>query len=91
MALASRPELTHEDRTGVTTSIYREMRVSEPYGHFFGFTPSVIVEALARNENLTLRLIRQRLKLAMQRACGDLDLTDVGTDWKVLCGLNQEG
>lgn len=68
------PELTHEDRIKVTTSIYRQLRVSEPYGHFFALTPSsVIVEAMAQDEKLTPRLIRQRLKLAMQQACGYLD------------------
>jgi MoxR-like ATPase len=68
------PELTHEDRIRVTTGIYRELRVSEPYGHFFALTPgSTVVEAMARDEMLTPRLVRQHLKLAMQQACRHLD------------------
>ncbi len=68
------PELSHEDRIKVTTSIYRQLRVSEPYGRFFAFTPdNTLVEALARDERLTPRLIRQHLKLAMQQACRHLD------------------
>lgn len=70
------PELTHQDRIKVTTSIYRELRVSEPYGHFFTLTPeSSVVEAMARNQMLTPRLVRQHLKLAMQQACRHLDRT----------------
>jgi hypothetical protein len=67
------PELTHEHRIRVATGIYRELRVSEPYGHFFALTPgSTVVEALARDEMLTPRLVRQHLKLAMQQACRHL-------------------
>jgi ATP-dependent Lon protease len=64
------PDLTYEGRIKVTTSIYRQLRVSEPYGRFFALTPSSeIVEAMARDEMLTPRLVRQHLKLAMQQAC----------------------
>jgi len=67
------PELSHAGRVQVTTSIYRQLRESEPYGRFFADAPaSGVVEAMARDEKLSPRLVRQHLKRAMQQACRHL-------------------
>lgn len=68
------PELALEDRTKITHSIYRQLRVTEPYGHFCAeVLDGDIVETMARDEKLSPRLIRRQLKLAMQRACMAMD------------------
>lgn len=65
--------LSYEDRIKVIASIYRNLRHSEPYGHFFSEAISdCIAEAMARDESLSPRIIRQQLRLAMQRACKPL-------------------
>lgn len=64
------PEMTFEDRTMITHSIYMQLRVTEPYGYFCAEAlDGDIVETMARDEKLSPRLIRRQLKLAMQRAC----------------------
>lgn len=68
------PELSHESRIKVAASIYRQLRISEPYGHFFVPTPDQeVVETIARNEAMSPRHIRQSFKLAMQQACRPLN------------------
>lgn len=67
------PELRLTDRIRVTSSIYKQLVESEPYGPFFAEAPSgVVVEAMAKDEKLSPRLIRQHLKRAMQQACRHL-------------------
>lgn len=64
------PHMNIEDRIRVTHSIYAQLRASEPYGHFFAEAPgNGVVEAMARDEKLSPRLIRQQLKHAMHQAC----------------------
>jgi len=67
------PEMTYEDRIKVTHSIYKKLCESEPYGFFFAESLGRgVVEAMAKDQKLSPRLIRQQLRYAMHQACEPL-------------------